>query len=205
MDTKQRILDEALTLFATKGYANVFVSEIADRVGIRAPSLYKHYRNKQAIFDAIIDEMNRRYLTQANTLHIDGADPAKDLDMYAGISEERLIEIGTDLFLYFLHDDYMCRFRKLLTVEQFHNDDFARLYTEQYFYGPLTYQGMLFKMLIGCGALLNGDADIMALEFYAPIYTLLTVCDREPEREEEALELLKRHIRQFNAVYGGGK
>ena len=49
MDTKQRILDEALTLFSEKGYANVFVADIAEKVGIKAPSLYKHYKNKQAI------------------------------------------------------------------------------------------------------------------------------------------------------------
>ena len=61
MNTKEKILDEALTLFSEKGYANVFVGDIADRVGIKAPSLYKHYKNKQAIFDAIIDEMNRRF------------------------------------------------------------------------------------------------------------------------------------------------
>ena len=53
MDTKQRILDEALTLFSEKGYANVFVGDIAERVGIKAPSLYKHYKSKRAIFDAI--------------------------------------------------------------------------------------------------------------------------------------------------------
>jgi AcrR family transcriptional regulator len=61
MDTKHRILDEALTLFSEKGYANVYVSDIAERVGIKAPSLYKHYRNKRAIFDAIIDEMIEIY------------------------------------------------------------------------------------------------------------------------------------------------
>ena len=49
MDTKQRILDEALTLFSEKGYANVFVGDIAERVGIKAPSLYKHYKSKKAI------------------------------------------------------------------------------------------------------------------------------------------------------------
>ena len=62
MDTKHKILDEALTLFSEKGFANVFVNEIAERVGIKAPSLYKHYKSKQAIFDAIIDEMNHRLL-----------------------------------------------------------------------------------------------------------------------------------------------
>ena len=49
MDTKHKILDEALTLFSEKGFANVFVNEIAERVGIKAPSLYKHYKSKQAI------------------------------------------------------------------------------------------------------------------------------------------------------------
>ncbi len=64
MDTKLRIIDEALTVFFEKGYANVFVGGIADRVGINAHSLYKHFKNKQAIFYAIIDDMNSRFIRQ---------------------------------------------------------------------------------------------------------------------------------------------
>ena len=70
MNTKERILDEALTLFSEKGYANVFVGDIAERVGIKAPSLYKHYKSKRAIFDAIIEEMNRRFDEQAKAMNI---------------------------------------------------------------------------------------------------------------------------------------
>ena len=43
---------------------------------------------------------------------------------------------------------------------------------------------------------------VMTLHFYAPIYMLLTVCDREPEREQEALKLIEGHIRQFDKLYG---
>lgn len=32
MDTKEKTLDEALTLFSEKGYANVFVADIAEAV-----------------------------------------------------------------------------------------------------------------------------------------------------------------------------
>ena len=78
MDTKHKIMDEALTLFSEKGYANVFVADIAEKVGIKAPSLYKHYKNKQAIFDAIIEEMNSRFLQEAGTLQINGADAVAD-------------------------------------------------------------------------------------------------------------------------------
>ena len=102
MDTKHRILDEALTLFSEKGFANVFVNDIAERVGIKAPSLYKHYKNKQAIFDAIIDEMNHRFDEQAQALSINGTDPNADAEVFGNIDEDRLVKLGTDLFKYFL-------------------------------------------------------------------------------------------------------
>jgi len=201
MDTKHRILDEALTLFSEKGYANVYVADIAERVGIKAPSLYKHYKNKQAIFDAIIEEMDRRFLEQAGALQINGADAAADADIYKTISEEQLIVLGKNLFLYFLHDDYTRRFRKMLTIEQFHDKKLADTYMKQYADDPLSYQGMLFGLMVAAGILHTDNVEIMTLHFYAPIYMLLTICDRDPEREQEALKTLDAHIRQFNALY----
>ena len=202
MDTKQRILDEALTLFSEKGYANVFVADIAARVGIKAPSLYKHYKNKQAIFDAIIEEMNRRFVEQAGALQISGKDAAVDAEIYKHISEEQLIDLGKNLFLYFLHDDYTRRFRKMLTIEQFHDKKLADVYMKQYVDDPLSYQGMLLGMMSQTGILQTDNVEIMTLHFYAPIYMLLTVCDREPKREKEALKTLEAHIREFNRLYG---
>ncbi len=201
MDTRHRILDEALTLFSEKGYANVFVADIAERVGIKAPSLYKHYKNKQAIFDAIIEEMNKRFLEQAGTLQINGVEAGVDAEIYKNISEEQLISIGNNLFLYFLHDDYTRRFRKMLTIEQFHDKDLADTYMKQYVDDPLSYQGMLFGLMVSAGVLQAENVEIMTLHFYAPIYMLLTICDRDPEREAEALKTMEEHIRQFNRLY----
>ena len=202
MDTKHKILDEALTLFSEKGFANVFINEIAERVGIKAPSLYKHYKSKQAIFDAIIDEMNHRFEQQAQALTIDGTDPAADAEVYKNMDEDHLVKLGTDLFKYYLHDSYTRRFRKMLTIEQFQDKDLARVYSKQYFDMPLSYQGMLLGLLVSQGLLVTENVPIMTLHFYAPIYMLLTVCDREPEREQEALKLMEEHIRQFDKLYG---
>ena len=202
MDTKHKILDEALTLFSEKGFANVFVNEIAERVGIKAPSLYKHYKSKQAIFDAIIDEMNHRFEQQAQALTIDGTDPAADAEVYKNMDEDHLVKLGTDLFKYYLHDSYTRRFRKMLTIEQFQDKDLARVYSQQYYDMPLSYQGMLLGLLVSQGLLVTDNIPIMTLHFYAPIYMLLTVCDREPEREQEALKLMEEHIRQFDKLYG---
>ena len=202
MNTKERILDEALTLFSEKGYANVFVGDIADRVGIKAPSLYKHYKSKRAIFDAIIDEMNRRFEEQAKSLQITGTDASADAGVYKEISEDRLLKTGRDLFLYFLHDDYTRKFRKMLTLEQFHDAELAKIYSKLYVDDPLSYQGMLFGFMVSSGVLKTDNIQIMTLHFYAPIYYLLTICDREPDREPEALKLLDDHIRQFDRLYG---
>ncbi len=205
MDTKKRILDEALTLFSEKGYANVFVGDIADRVGIKAPSLYKHYKNKRAIFDAIIDEMNQRFAEQAKSMNINGTDAQKDSEIYKNMSEENLLALGRQFFLYYLHDDYNKRFRKMLTIEQFNSKDLADIYSKLYVDDPLAYQSMLLGLVAQAGMLHTDNVNIMTLHFYAPIYFLLTMCDRDPEREPEALKTLDEHIKQFNRLYGRTK
>lgn len=75
----------------------------------------------------------------------------------------------------------------------------AQLYTAQYADQPLAYQSALFRLLWG-----REDPSITALHFYAPIYMMLTICDRHPEREPEAIKTLEAHIRQFNRLYTGG-
>lgn len=202
MDTKQKILDEALNLFSEKGYANVFVGDIAQAVGIKAPSLYKHYKSKKAIFDAIIDKMNANFAEQAKAMQINGTDAAKDAGIYKSLPEDQLLKLGREFFLYYLHDDYNRKFRKMLTLEQFHDNDLAKMYSKLYVDDPLSYQGMLFGFMVTAGVLKTDNVQIMTLHFYAPIYYLLTICDREPEREHEALKLLDEHIKQFDRIYG---
>lgn len=77
----------------------------------------------------------------------------------------------------------------------------SQLYTKQYVDNPLSYQSEMFVMLCAGGIMKQKDTDIMALQFYSPIYLLLTLCDRQPDREEEALEILEQHTRQFCRIY----
>ena len=52
--TADRILDAAEALFSAKGFEGSSMSEIADRVEVRAPSLYKHYDSKEKIYEAVL-------------------------------------------------------------------------------------------------------------------------------------------------------
>ena len=53
--TKERILYAALDLFAQKGYDGVGVDLIAEKAGLKGPSLYRHYKGKEDIFNSLID------------------------------------------------------------------------------------------------------------------------------------------------------
>lgn len=55
MGTREKILEEALTLFSQKGYNGVSVREIAGAIGIKESSLYNHFANKQEIFDQTVE------------------------------------------------------------------------------------------------------------------------------------------------------
>ena len=201
MNTKKKILDAALSLFSEKGYADVYVSQIAEAVGIKAPSIYKHYKSKKEIFNAILDEMKNNYVKMASSLDISGDNAAGDAAFYMKASGEQIMETGMALLTYFLHDEYACKFRKMLTVGQFHDKELARLFSSQYADAPLAYQSAMFAMLSAHGQLKNEAPDVMALHFYAPLFMIMTMYDREPEREQELLQLARRHISQFIRIY----
>ena len=55
MTTKDKILKEAFYLFSERGFHAVSVRDIARAVGIKESSLYNHFKNKQDIFDRIVD------------------------------------------------------------------------------------------------------------------------------------------------------
>ena len=76
MTTKQKILNEALSLFSEKGYSAVYVGDIAEAVGIKTPSLYKHYKNKQDIFNSCVEVFSERMGNIRNDLQLPGSKTA---------------------------------------------------------------------------------------------------------------------------------
>lgn len=200
-NTKKTILEEALNLFATQGYDAVTVADIAQAVGIKAPSIYKHYKSKQDIFDSIIKEMEERYVAFSTKLGIEGNNPQIASEQYLNIDVEVLIKIGTEMFLYYLHDDYASKFRKMLTVEQFKNTMVSKLYVEQYIDSPLQFQQLIFERFMNKNTMWPLNSKVAALHFYSPMFLLFGLCDNYPDREQEALKLIKDHIIQFSKLY----
>ena len=200
-DTKQKILDKALELFASKGYDSVSVGEIARAVGIKAPSLYNHYESKKAIFDAIVEATAARCERDTDKIDIHVQDAGQDIPVFTEITEEDLIDKVRQLFSYSLHDVTVSRFRRMMTIEQFRSPQLAELYTKRYVGRVVAYHAEIFRSLIEAGKIHNEDLESLSMMYVAPIITWLGICDRQPEKEAECMAKLDAHIRLFYRTF----
>lgn len=199
-NTKQEILNAALDLFSVQGFEATSISQIANAVGIRKASLYSHFENKQAILVAIVKEVLERYAEHSIFALANWDDPDFTKDKQ-DMTPDAAVQMIQGQLRYILHDPAISRARKMLTIEQFQNADLAKLQTKQNYTDVLRYFTGLVGFLIRKGVLTEDDPEIMAAQLCLPITVWLGLCDREPEREQEVMGLVERHIRQFFRLY----
>lgn len=201
MTTKEKILNEALTLFSEKGYSDVFVGDIAAAVGIKAPSLYKHFKGKQEIFDSCVEKFFERMTQIRNELFL--PDTLQSDVSYKTADTEKITEFAIGLFMFYWKDDIASKFRKMLMIERYRNPELNRIYEELFVNGAVEYEEKIFAELIGAGIIKKEEPHIIALRFYTPIFYLLQKYDMYPDKEEEAKQELISMIREFCETYKG--
>lgn len=196
-NTKQEILEAALDLFSVRGFEATSISQITEAVGIRKASLYSHFENKQAILDALVQEVLKQYGEHSLFVRADWEKDAGDLPQ----TSDAAVKMIQGQIRYILHDRSISRARKMLVIEQFRNSEIAKLQTKQNYTDVMQYFTGLVKYLIQNGVLIEDNPEIMAAQLCLPISTWINLCDREPERESEIMELVEKHIRQFFRLY----
>lgn len=199
MTTKQKILNEALTLFSEKGYSAVYVGDIADAVGIKAPSLYKHFKSKQAIFDSCVEVFFERMAQVRNQLQLPDT-PNAEIN-YRTASMEMIVEIANNLFVFYLQDDVATKFRKMLMIERYHNSELNALFENMFMDGAVRHEEKIFSDLIDAKIIKKEDPHIIALRFYTPIFYLLQKYDMHPDMVEEAKQELTLMVQEFCNTY----
>ena len=196
-NTKQEILEAALEQFSVQGFEATSISQIASAVGVRKASLYSHFESKQAILDALVQEVLEQYEEHSLFARADWEKEAGSLPQTA----DDAVQMIQGQIRYILHDPAISRARKMLVIEQFQNPELAKLQTKQNYSDVMDYFTGLVKQLIRQGMLAEDDPEIMAAQFCLPISVWINLCDREPERETEVMEIVSKHIRQFFRRY----
>ena len=192
-NTKEKILEEALKLFAQSGYMGTSMNDIASKLGVTKAALYKHYRSKQEILDSIIEKMNELDMERVKQYEMPEGEMSKVIAEYKETAFDKIKEFTKVQFLHWTEEEFPCCFRKMLTLEQYREPQMAQLYQDYLASGPLTYIEVLFS-----GMLEDAErARQMALDFYGPIFLLYSIYDGTNDKSQ-VIKLLDEHMDHFS-------
>ena len=198
---KEKFVIEALRLFSEKGYEAVSVAEIAGAVGCSAPALYKHYKSKKQLLEAVIEASNKGFEAQMEAMHFDFDSNGKDREAFIDMTEEDEIKRLQDMVSYTIHNWFSQAFRKLCTVEQFHMKELSEAYDLRYVDFPINQYEKIFELWIESGKMKPGNARAMAALYVGYPLLVIGICDRDPQKEEECMKKIEEHIREFNKQF----
>ena len=174
---KEEILIVALHLFARDGFEAVSVSQIAGSLGMTKGALYRYYRSKRDIFDCIVKRMEQGDINQAEHYDMPENDKENMPEKYETASLDNFVQYSKSMFEYWTEDDFASSFRKMLTIEQFRNEEMQALYQQYLVAGPARYVGDLLESMGIENALQK------AASFYAIMYFYYSAYDGAKDKE----------------------
>lgn len=193
-NTRERILEVSLELFAQSGYLGTSMSDIAKQLGITKGALYKHYRSKQEILDRIVQRMNEMDYARAAEYEMPETEPDGFAEAYLHTPVGKIRAYSEAQFDHWTKEPFAANFRRMLTLEQYREPKLAQLYQDYLARGPLQYMAAIFRRLADS----DEAAMQLALEFYGPMFLLYSVYDGAAQKET-VTDLLRQHIDRFIA------
>ncbi len=191
-DTKERILALALDKFSQKGYDGTNIRELTASLGLVKSAMYRHFGSKEEIWNALLDEMIAYYGARFGSA--EHLPPVPD-------SPEGLVALTMGMVDFTIHDEKVVKTRKLLSIEQFRDERARDLATKHFLTGLTAMFTPLFQGMMDKGLLLRDDPAMLAFAYTAPISALIHLCDREPERTDEAIQRIEAFSRHFIRTY----
>ncbi len=165
MTRKEEILLATLDLASERGLKAVTLSQIAERVGIRKPSLYNHFGSKDQILQAAYQLLRERARERAE-FAASRADPGADESL------EQVLVRSFEQYGSFVTDDEMLRFFKVLYAERSTSPVAAQIMVDET-NRMVQRVKTLFYELAAHGQLQVDDVDMAALSFACTVHTLV--------------------------------
>lgn len=192
MSTKERILEEALSLFAQRGYDGTGVDLIAKHVGIKGPSLYKHFTGKEDIMNSLIQEAERRYAEYFGSEMNIGKIPE---------SKEEFTQMALKKVSFSMNDPVIRKIRMFLVQEQFRNEYLAEITTKHQLDEVQMIYTKIIEGMMENGLIEKDDPELLAAQLISPIMLLVAKADRQPQCAAEVMKKIEGYVQHFCKVY----
>ena len=195
---KEEIIMATLELAAKNGLASVSMSMIADKIGIKKPSLYKHFTSKEEIVEAMYQFLREQAKKRANIKPIDYS------TLFVGKTAYEVLQIAVQGYIQMNHQEEMMNFYKVIYSERSIQPMAARILaeetsrmiiaTKQLFYAMEVHKMLHFE-----------NADMSAVSFAMTIHGLMDYaldrscggCKEENPDENPDKKLLDDYLKWF--------
>ena len=192
-DTKERIHTAALEMFSQNGYAGTNIRELSESLGLVKSAMYRHFESKDAIWNTLLDELIAYYEARfGSPEHLTSAPD----------SLEELVTMTMRMVNFTVHDEKVVKSRKLLSIEQFRDERARDLATRYFLTGLKDMFTPIFAGMMDKGLIREDDPAMLAFAYTASISALIHLCDREPDKTDEAIAQAEAFSRHFIRVYG---
>jgi len=189
--TRERILSESLSLFSEKGYRAATMRDIASRVGVRQGAIYNHFKNKEAILEALLNDLMDSALVN---LFGDLEDP----DVHKK-GKSILARIATTFKLISFDPRNEALFR-LMMQELFRNQRIRELYHEHFYQQNVKKLSSLFFQMMQDEMIHSSDPLMLANEFFAPLFFYqmqVVLLKIDGKSTSSAVTLFEKHVDIF--------
>jgi len=159
--TKKKIFEESIKLFAQKGYKSTTVREIAKAVGIQQSAIYNHFKNKEAILEAIIDNLQQSHLINL----FDDSDPK---EIYH--QGKALLKKIANMFKLISYDPKTDMLFRFMMQELFVNERIRYFYNEEFYQKNVKKLSVIFFMMMQDELIKPTDPLLLANEFFSPLF-----------------------------------
>ena len=138
-NTREEILDVALSLFSTKGYDATSLSDISGMLGITKAALFKHFDSKEEILDSIIKMMDAEDRNRARDMKVPEYSKSERDNEYRDINKSDFISYALSQFEYWTENKRASEYRKFLSLERLGREELSVKWDENFVSGPLSY------------------------------------------------------------------
>lgn len=199
MNRKEEILLVTLELAAANGLSNVSMAQIAEKIGIRKPSLYNHFKSKEEIIEAMYQYFRDRSKEALSLTDIDYGEFVKDKSI------EEALQQSVSNYVNMNSGGKMFLFYKVIYSERAINPNAAKIMAEETRRMIIATKN-LFYALQAHGKINIDEVDVAATSFAMTIHSMMDYqfdcsCSGEPVSQS----MIQEFIKWFCNQYGGNE
>lgn len=193
-ETKEKILQTSLYLFALEGYEAVSVSRIAEEIDITKGAVYKHYKSKRDIFNSIINRMKDLEKIKIPEISLPKKENFESLNEYYIRIYDIILNNTLIFFNFWTKEPFARDFRRMIMLEQFRNPEMNDLYQKYLVEGQYKKFEKIFDSLF------IKNAKQIAYKYYSQVYFLIGLTDAT-ESLDCSENILKENLKEFGEKY----